>query len=769
MMNGTAPPPPRPPPPDHIYPDKDTDATIEACTDKAYNDDELWTDPPEYLPPGPHDSGRHARRSANHSAYRINGHPTIWKNYLIYGYYMYDDCHDFMKAWKATALDRLERQRFIWREYHYRRINGIHIGTILQKRVTEKTMPYLKEHDPDLWMASDMEYEEVMFFNGAENLTSNAKDPNSGTDPEGQWQEVSPKRRNKKSSPSPSSRNTASLQRASTEIPTAVVLDEASGYAAMEIPAAPTYSPTPNQEVIDVESDKTPPRRISNPYNPLTNPTKNRQSESSMDIDPKSDDDQHTSNEHSQPRPPRSAKTTLNKPKTSETKSYRTGTVFTTGNSTIGNGSHGKSTISPVTPINDGTYRLTVRWKPANYSDIYANQDLWDANITEILAEIFGEYIDTVTLIKWDDTTQKHTSSFEKIKDSGEIAKFLSPRITHLESSEQFIFGLRISMSESNPSRWINDGRTKRTMQENFLTISISNSKTNSGDVVTAGHILLKHPEYTNRTYYLMSLRRSLPESTPFFDIGLVYTTPHGEKIPHLIVKCGSNHATALNDVLSAYLDGKKTTALFLATSMLQTMTTEEAHGLFATHKKFIASIQRLPLFPQVVNIDRIRTEYHPNSNPIERSTREWATGLRSSDNQQLLRCDAENGGKDRRAYLLVPTAFLDQAKMEYEQYKHRLKQSGYFRTPHSQHDNPGGNDRPQEIYIPTAAVLRNLQFMQHMSSESIWKAAPPIRPITTYESTQTKSGRNKYSPPIDRRPCSLSTTELYQASHANP
>jgi uncharacterized coiled-coil protein SlyX len=378
------------------------------------------------------------------------------------------------------------------------------------------------------------------------------------------------------------------------------------------------------------------------------------------------------------------------------------------------------STTAPSVSPSDGNQQTTTTSTQTKHDGT--------ENITETLVDVFGEFIDNINLIKWDDTTQTHTSSFEKIKETGDIRKFISPRITHLESSGQFIFGLRISMGDSTPSRWINDRRTKRTMQENSINISISNSKTNSGDVVLAGHILLKHPEFTHRTYYLMSLRRSIPETTPYFDIGLVYTTPHGEKIPHLIVKCGSNHVTALTEVLSAHLDGKKTTALFLATSMLKTMTTEEAYELFATHKTFTASIQRLPLFPQVINIDRVRTEYNSNSLPTERSTRDWATSLRSTDTGNLFRCDAENGGKDKRAYLLVPTAFLDQVKTEYEQYKHRLKQSGQFRNFNSQTDSI--NDRPQEIYVPTAAVLRNLHFMQNMSSESIWKAAPAsVRP----------------------------------------
>jgi hypothetical protein len=201
-------------------------------------------------------------------------------------------------------------------------------------------------------------------------------------------------------------------------------------------------------------------------------------------------------------------------------------------------------------------------------------------------------------------------------------------------------------MGDSTPSRWINDRRTKRAMQENSISISISNSKTNSGDVVTAGHILLKHPEYTYRTYYMMSMRREIPATTPFFDIGIVYSTPHGEKIPHLIVKCGSNHVTALAEVLSAHLDGQKTTALFLATSLLQSMTKQEAHSLFDTHKQFISSIQRLPLFPQVINIDCIRTEYQPDSLQIERSTREWATSLRSNETNKSLRCERRTAVK---------------------------------------------------------------------------------------------------------------------------
>jgi hypothetical protein len=184
------------------------------------------------------------------------------------------------------------------------------------------------------------------------------------------------------------------------------------------------------------------------------------------------------------------------------------------------------------------------------------------------------------------------------------------------------------------------------------------------------------------------------------------------------------NHHEALTEILSEYLDGKQTTALYIGTKILASMTQEASEDIFDMHQKYVNSIQRLPLFPQIVNIDRIREELHP-SGKIHQSARDWANAV-STEEGKPLQCDAENGGKDKRAYLLVPTAFLDQAKFEYEQYKHRLKQSYQIRTHNTPHDIGNPFDRPQEIYIPTAAVLKNLQFMQNMSSESIWKAAPP-------------------------------------------
>ena len=257
MTHGTAPPPPSPPPPDHQTPIGTANETV---INTEYTEDDLWMDPPDFNPPGPFDAEKHARRSANHSAYRAIGHLTIWKNYIYYGYYLYDDCQDFLKAWKATVHDRLERQRFIWREYHYRRLHNLDVSATLLNRVTEKTIPYLKEHDPDLWLASDMEYEEVQFFQDSGKIT------NIHTATE--WHEVSPKRRNKKhtSNLSPELSPSTKFRKSAPESP------------------ANDMTPATTDTIEIVDSVTTPPRRTAQLYNPYK-ASNSTQTNDAMDID----------------------------------------------------------------------------------------------------------------------------------------------------------------------------------------------------------------------------------------------------------------------------------------------------------------------------------------------------------------------------------------------------------------------------------------------------------------------------------------------------
>jgi hypothetical protein len=149
-------------------------------------------------------------------------------------------------------------------------------------------------------------------------------------------------------------------------------------------------------------------------------------------------------------------------------------------------------------------------------------------------------------------------------------------------------------------------------MTEYNLQIHISNAKSDSGDIITAGTIFFKHPDLTQRNFYLMSLRRHLPPSTPF-SIFAPCELHHKAKKYHIsLYDVVPTTLDTLTDILSEYLNGgTNTTALFMGRKILTTMSHEESEQIYETHQLYVNSIQRLPLYPFVINIDRIRPSTH--------------------------------------------------------------------------------------------------------------------------------------------------------------
>jgi hypothetical protein len=88
------------------------------------------------------------------------------------------------------------------------------------------------------------------------------------------------------------------------------------------------------------------------------------------------------------------------------------------------------------------------------------------------------------------------------------------------------------------------------------------------------------------------------------------------------------------------------------------------------------------------------------------------------------LQCDAENGGKDKKAYLLVPKHLIPTVQLQLNHYLQIIRQVQFSLSRDD--NNPYQNDgRPDEIYVPTAAVQRNIDFIKSMASVDIWKNAP--------------------------------------------
>jgi hypothetical protein len=96
-------------------------------------------------------------------------------------------------------------------------------------------------------------------------------------------------------------------------------------------------------------------------------------------------------------------------------------------------------------------------------------------------------------------------------------------------------------------------------------------------------------PSHTQTLLSYGVVRRLLPETTPFFDIGLSHRTPQGEPIPHLIVRCGANHVNTLSDIISMALDGaENSTALYLPSHDVSSMTVEESHSTFHAMRRLL-------------------------------------------------------------------------------------------------------------------------------------------------------------------------------------
>ena len=121
-----------------------------------------WAESPPFKPPLPIENARITRRNANAHAYRQTGNPLTWYQYISFGFYSYDDCHDFEKVWNATENDILARNKIVWTEYSYLRMNSIDLNDSIDTWITTVARPYLETHDPDYVLATELAYEDRM-------------------------------------------------------------------------------------------------------------------------------------------------------------------------------------------------------------------------------------------------------------------------------------------------------------------------------------------------------------------------------------------------------------------------------------------------------------------------------------------------------------------------------------------------------------------------------------------------------------------------------
>ena len=306
---------------------------------------------------------------------------------------------------------------------------------------------------------------------------------------------------------------------------------------------------------------------------------------------------------------------------------------------------------------------------------------------------------------------------------------------------------------------------TQRTNQEyivkeQHLNVLVSNSKSTSGDLVTAGYILLKAPNTTHRHYYKQYLRSKLPEATPYFDIIRFKKTPMDQLIPHLVVQCGEKHVTPVCKSLLSILTGKES-ALFLPRYAFRTMPQEQIKRHFEVHHNWSRSLTPIQL-SKISHLDQQRVEYFDNGTIIKRSTLEWALSLTLA-NGQPAHCDAVNGNSECHAFLACPHSYLEQANIEWKQYRSRLNPPSHREARYA--ESVSGLPDLSNISIE---IETNVSILDKLSAADIWTQDPPsVRGKASPQSGRNaKKGKqrkpNKRSPPNHKpNATSASTTDI--------
>ena len=231
--------------------------------------------------------------------------------------------------------------------------------------------------------------------------------------------------------------------------------------------------------------------------------------------------------------------------------------------------------------------------------------------------------------------------------------------------------------------------------------------------MVIAGYILLKAPRTTHRVRYLQSLRSKLSDTTPAFDILFHRRTPMEQEINHLVVQCGENHVHPLSQALLTILDGSGA-GVYIPRFAFASMSTEKAIKLFENHDSYIKALRFIPLSPLINNLDTLRVEHFPDGTTMERTVRDWASTILSTDGTEPVHCDVVNGGYDQKSYLLMAPQHEVAVKVAFEEYRRRVFS---FRQREERFRESIGPP-PPVIYVDSK-VLANLSMIEKLTATS--------------------------------------------------
>jgi hypothetical protein len=663
-----------------------------------------WVDQP--IPKGPDwfSLQERYRRNANANGYKQHGNPTNWNRYITLGLFVFDDCIDCDKAWSKMEEEPIMIHRAIWYNFMCHVDRELQVPDKLNAWATNISQPYLAHYDPTTLHETDtigFLWKEMHFMK--ENMDT-ADDPI-------EWIPVKGRRRSK----SPPNQNDLTEMKSSKE-ETGVSL-------------APGFNPPPEDLPSNYRSVK--PSNNNNKRNQETIRNSNRQQLKDWEKLPS------VTTVCEEPTEEIVKETTIEEPATKvPTNRNKTERISTSTKEMI----HSKSQqirlpSHPNIPTNDGTHRITIKWKTMERNKDYENdKSKLNEAIHKLVGDMFPEEFGV--LYRWESEDLVMSNTANKMSNS-EIRDFISPKITFVSASNQIIFGIRFGFTKT-PSSWRNSETMKAMFESHQLEVSISNSTSTSGNMVTAGYILLKAPNTTHLLRYTKYLRSLLPDTAPYFDIHRYKKSPMDQLTPHLTIECGEKHVTPLCQALLPVLTGRGK-ALFLPRYAFSTMNNAKVRQHFQFHDKWAKSLKAITLSPMINHLDQLRIEYNEDGSTTERSAREWVSTLMEKDGTTPALCDVVNGSKDQKSYLVSPSHFLHEAQHQWNLYKSRLHPPSH-REARFRDNLPG---LPNVITIQKE-IQSNVSFLEQMSMTEIWKQD------TAYPSQETQRPSQSSDQPND-------------------
>ncbi len=164
-----------------------------------------------------------------------------------------------------------------------------------------------------------------------------------------------------------------------------------------------------------------------------------------------------------------------------------------------------------------------------------------------------------------------------------------------------------------------------------------------------------------------------LPPDMPAFDLNLRHKDPSDVKTQILTVRCGQQVATQVAQLLSAALNGEGSNPE-ICISRLALGANRIARGdheaIYKVHHEYMSDIVYLP-FPVNQKIDSEIVEYLETGDQITRTPRQWAKSLTFPDKVSL-EVDMESGSPDGATVLIIPSASLEHAQTELNNYLQR-------------------------------------------------------------------------------------------------